>query len=458
MEISRRSILTTGLGAVVAGAASQLALPSVQAASFPVKNGLPVSSFTADDLNLNIWDRVVRPMSNSDSAVLKVTSGKLPEGLSIAGRFLTGKLTSNEKYYFELVIEEGSTVKKKIFSGQVNLTKQDLTISVSLDSSTPMSVYAKELDKIKAIGANVVLVVLDYIKDEKSYSFTRVSNSRVSQWFALAAERSVRVVMLKPHIATVNSGDGFYRGDYQPSSVSGFFTNWEKELIYFTQLATANNVEYLCLTCEQRWQTEAEHYPRWVNIITNIRNTNPTLKLTAAFTTLELYLLYTYWAPQGVPHMAQMLDVYGINSWVRLTNKVYTPNKPNITVNELAQGWNGKGGLGDNHLEKLNYVCNYLKIPFFITEVGVQPRVDGLSRQEGGEPWPSGAWNHDVQALLFSSIFQAPMLSQWCTGVSIWHMRDPFNIGDVNSSNLYPGEVVLQNEIKRKPGLVKNFF
>ncbi len=98
--------------------------------------------------------------------------------------------------------------------------------------------------------------------------------------------------------------------------------------------------------------------------------------------------------------MAQLLDVFGINSWIRLTDKVYTPSAPNITVDELVDGWRGAGGRTDDHLGKLEDVCAQLRIPFLITEVGVQTAcVDGLAQQEGSTP-PTGAPNHDVQALL----------------------------------------------------------
>ena len=465
-EISRRSVLTSALGSAGAGIAAAVWGSSSPATALdaPYATSLTPASATSTsapgttiDLNLHIWDRVVRAISDSETATLKVTSGVLPTGLSIAGRYLTGRMTTNERYSFEMEIREGTTKRRQIFAGTIGTIKQDLSISLSIDKVTSLDVTAKELDRIALIGANAILVIFCYIPTPTSSTFTRVSDARINQVLTLARERGVRITMVKPHIVTEELGDSFYRGEYKPSSIDAFLTNWRDQLLYFTQLCKSNGVEYLSITCEQRWQTEAEHYNRWVPLIVDIRQAHPALKLTASFTTLELYLIYTYWLPQGVPHMVVTLDVLGVTSWVRLTNKTYTPSTPNISVDELVAGWRGGGGLQDDHLGKLEWVGDKLQMPFFITEVGVQPRVDGLAKQEGGNA-VTGAYDHQVQALLLRSVMQGPMLSRWCTGVSIWHMRAPFHLGNVNGASLYPGENVLKDEIARVPSLAEKRY
>lgn len=444
------------MGAAGVGLGHTVFAAQTSAAAAPSPVTSAASTAVVTDLNLHAWDRVVRPVSTSDAAVVTVTSGHLPTGMSIAGQYLVGRLTTNERYSFELEIREGTARRRQIFAGTIAPMKQDLSVSLSLDKSTSLDITAKELDRIALLGANAVLVIFCYIPDATSSTFTRVSETRINAVFSMAAQRGVRITMVKPHIVTEQLGDGFYRGDYQPASIDAFFTNWGAQLGYFTQLCKNNNVEYLSLACEQRWQTEAEHYTRWVNLIVPLRQAHPALKLTAAFTTLELFLIYTYWLPQGTPHMVQTLDVLGINSWVRLTNKTYTPATPNITVDELVAGWRN-GGQGDDHLGKLEWVSNRLQMPFFITEVGVVPRVDGLAHQEN-PAGVSGAYDHQVQALLYRSLMQGPMLSPWCTGVSIWHVREPFHFGDINGTSLYPGENVLKDEIARVPSLAEKRY
>ncbi len=462
MEVSRRGLLLGGLGVVALGAGSAAAASMITSGAPQQPPASPSSSASGAspspsanspaDLDLHVWDTVRRPLSKNDDATLTLLDGALPAGLSLAGSALAGRLTTPGPYAFTIEVRHGDDRRRRRFAGTVGDIKRDLSISLSLDDKTPLSVTARELDRIARLGAHATLVVLCYIPDATSTTFTRVSDDRIRKVFALAEDRGVRITLLKPHIATEEDGDGFYRANYAPASVEGFFTRWTEQMVHFAGLCADNGVEYLSLACEQPGQTDAAQYAKWVDLAKTVRAAEPGVKLTAAFTTLELYLLHTYWLPQGTPHMAQLLDVFGINSWIRLTDKVYTPSAPNITVDELVDGWRGAGGRTDDHLGKLEDVCAQLRIPFLITEVGVQPRVDGLAQQEGSTP-PTGAPNHDVQALLYRSVLAAPLRSSWCTGASIWHMRAPFAFGDVYHDTLFAGEKVLRDAIAKTPSL-----
>ncbi|MFF7683983.1 hypothetical protein ACFZA2_14630 [Microbacterium sp. NPDC007973] len=462
MDVSRRGLLLGGLGVVALGAASAAAATvitngapaePVMSASNSASGASPSpSASTPADLDLHVWDTVRRPLSKADDATLALVDGELPAGLAIVGATLAGRPTTQGPYAFTIEVRRDDDRRRRRFAGTVGDIRRDLSISLSLDEKTPLSATARELDRIALLGAHATLVVLCYIPDATSTTFTRVSDDRIRKVFALAKDRGVRITLLKPHIATEKDGDGFYRANYAPASVDGFFSRWTEQMVHFAGLCADNGIEYLSLACEQPGQTDAAQYAKWVDLVKTVRTAEPGVKLTAAFTTLELYLLHTYWLPQGTPHMAQLLDVFGINSWIRLTDKVYTPSAPNITVDELAGGWRGADGRTDDHLGKLEDVCAQLRIPFLITEVGVQPRVDGLAQQEGSTP-PTGALNHDVQALLYRSVLKAPLRSSWCTGVSIWHMRAPFAFGDVYHDTLFPGEKVLKDAIAKTPSL-----
>ncbi|SDO96603.1 hypothetical protein SAMN04487848_2746 [Microbacterium sp. ru370.1] len=470
MDVSRRGLLLGGLGVVALGAASAAAATVITAGASDEPGAAPSgrsSSGTAsptstgsasaspnapEDLDLHVWGTVHRPLSKNTDATLTVIDGALAAGLSITGTALAGRLTATGDYAFTIEVRRGDDRRRRRFAGTVGAITRDLSISLSLDDKTPLSVTARELDRIARLGAHATLVVLCYIPDATSTTFTRVSDDRIRKVFALAKDRGVRITLLKPHIATEQDGDGFYRANYAPSSVDGFFSRWTEQMVHFAGLCADNDIEYLSIACEQPGQTDAALYAKWVDLVETVRSVEPAVNLTAAFTTLELYLLHTYWLPQGTPHMAQLLDVFGINSWIRLTDKVYTPSAPNISVDELAAGWRGAGGRTDDHLGKLEDVCQRLQMPFLITEVGVQPRVDGLAQQEGSAP-PTGAANHDVQALLYRSILKAPLTSSWCTGASIWHMRAPFAFGDVYHDTLFAGEKVLKDAIAKTPSL-----
>jgi hypothetical protein len=468
MELSRRNMLVGTLSAIGLGAGSVAAAslitrggpekppagPSAHSAS-PTPTRSPTA--TAEDLRLHAWDSVVRSISDAADATVTLASGALPAGVGIAAGRLVGRPTTEGAYRFALDVQEGKTRRLRTFAGTVAPLKRDLNISLSLDQRTPMSVTAKELDRIARLGANATLVVYCFISDPTSTTFTRVSDDRVAEAFRLARDRGIRITLVKPHIVTDEQGDGFYRGTYAPASLDAFFANWQEQLLYFATLCAQNDVEYLALTCEQPAQTDASTYDRWVPLVQKLRDTEPGVKLTAAFTTLELFLLYTYWIPQSTPHMARLLDVFGINSWILLTDKVYTPEAPNITVDELVAGWRGGGGKTDDHLGKLEAVCDGLRIPFLITEVGVQPRVDGLAKQDNSSP-ATGAEDFDVQALLYRSVLQGPLQSRWCTGASIWHTRAPFAFGPLSGKRLYPGESVLKTALADTPALATKSF
>ncbi|WP_153001361.1 hypothetical protein [Microbacterium testaceum] len=472
MELSRRSMIVGALGVLGLGVGSvaaasvmthgapekPMSAPSARASSAtPTPRSSPSPTDGPEDLRLSAWDSVVRRISDAADATLALTSGTLPAGVSIAAGSLVGRPTEEGAYRFSLEVAEGKKRSTRTFAGKVAPLKRDLSISLSLDQRTPMSVTAKELDRIARLGANATLVIYCFISDPTSTTFTRVTDDRIDKVFQQARERGVRITLVKPHIVTNDQGDGFYRGNYTPASLDEFFANWEDQLLFFADLCARHDVEYLSLACEQPHQTDAATYDRWVPLIQKLRDAEPALKLTAAFTTLELFLLYTFWIPQSTPHMARLLDVFGINSWVVLTDKVYTPDTPNITVDELAAGWRGGGGKTDDHLGKLETVCDALRIPFLITEVGVQPRVDGLAKQDNSSP-PTGVENFDVQGLLYQSVLQAPLQSRWCTGVSIWHMRAPFAFGSLKGTRLYPGENVLKSALLRTPALASKDF
>lgn len=470
MELSRRGVLAGIVGAVGLGVGSvaaasvltrgapaepTVAPPADAGSASPTPTRTPTA--VAEDLHLHAWDTVVHRVTDAADATIALTSGTLPTGVSIATNTLVGRPTTVETYRFDLGISGAGRSEKRSYAGRVEPIKRDLSISLSLDARTPLTVTAKELDRIALLGANATLVVFCFISDPTSTTFTPVPDARIQRVFDLARDRGVRITLLKPHIVTEQDGDNFYRAGYAPASIDAFFAKWGDTLRHFAQLCARNDVEYLSLACEQPTQTDAVHHDRWAALVATIRAAAPEVKLTAAFTTLELFLLYTYWIPQATPHLARLLDVFGINSWVRLTDKVYTPADPNITVDELVAGWRGAGGRTDDHLGKLESVCDGLRIPFLITEVGVRPRVDGLATQDNNSP-TTGAEDYEVQALLYRSVLDGPLQSRWCTGASVWHMRAPFHLGDLNGTRLYPGENVLKKALESDPALATKTF
>lgn len=317
------------------------------------------------------------------------------------------------------------------------------TVSVSLREDRDWSLYVEELDHIANHGGEVVLVILDQIPSDTGSTFVRVTQAKIDSWFALAASKGVSVAMIKPHIVTAAAGDAFYRGNYQPSDVNAFFTNWQAEMVYFANLAAAHNVPILCVSCEQFYQTKPTYNTQWQTLINAVRAAQPGLLLTAAFTTAELFDMVFSHLPAG-NHMSRMLDFIGINSWVKLTTKVYTPATPNITqADDLNPGW-WRSAQADYHLDRIHLACDYLGVGYFITEVGCQPTTDGLSLQSGGVT--TGAKTYVPQAMMYRSVFDVLCNSDWCLGVSIWSAGGPFNYYDRVLGTPTPVEPVTASE------------
>lgn len=393
------------------------------------------------------------PPSTSNGAITGYIATASPGGASATGTTspirITG-LSNDTNYTFRVRARNAAgysdysdttnrVTPKAVIPGE---QLQYKTVSVSLDMSTPLSIYEKELDRIADHGGAVVLVILDYIDSPTGYTFTRIPTSRVRAMCQAIRSRGIEINMIKPHIATMDGGDGFYRGNYMPSNVPQFFANWTGEMQHFVGFCNDYGADLLCVSCEQNLLTHSDYTIYWQALKDSVNQTQPAVKLTAAFTTLELLHIYDYWIPQQKPHLARILDVIGINSWIRLTNKVYTPDSPNITVSELSQGWH-TSAQGDTHMARLESVCSDLGKKYFVTEVGVRPYTGALSTMESGQV-PSGSLNYDVQGLLFRSVFAALTNTPRCIGVSIWHAHEPFNYFDTSNSRIYPGELAIR--------------
>lgn len=393
------------------------------------------------------------PSDSGSAAITSYTVTASPGGVTATGTTspisITG-LSNNTDYTFR--VRARNQAGYSGFSNVSNLITprsvipgeqlQYKTVSISLDMNTPLSYYNTQLDRIAQHGGGVVLVILDYIDSPTGYTFTRIPTSRVRAMCQAIRSRGIEIVMIKPHIVTFAAGDGFYRGNYMPDSIPDFFANWTGEMQHFVGFCQEFDTPLLCVSCEQNLLTHSDYTIYWQALKNSVNQTQPSIKLTAAFTTLELLHIYDYWIPQQKPHLSRLLDVFGINSWIRLTNKVYTPSSPNITVDELSQGWY-TSAQGDIHMARLEFVCSNLGLKYFVTEVGVRPYTDALSTMEGAPPL-TGSLSYDVQGLLYRSVFATLTNTSRCIGVSIWHVNDPFNYFDTSNSVIYPGELAIR--------------
>lgn len=310
------------------------------------------------------------------------------------------------------------------------------TVSVTLSDARTWSLYEPELARIKNHGGDVVLCPLIVVSAANGTDFTRVSQTRINDWFALAAAAGVKVAMIKPHIVTAAEGDAYYRMNYNPAAAT-FFPLWKTELEFWADLCATKNIPILCVTVEQQHQTKPAAYSYWPAIISSLRTRAPGIKLTCAHTPGELDDLVNTYLPAGNDVVDKLLDFWGINSWVMPVDRVFTPATPNIKKSEIDAGW-WSGAAGRTHVKTIHDACNYLGIGYFVTEVGLRPVTDGLSSAGGGTY--TGTETFVLQGMYYRSIFDVLVNSDWCQGVSIWHPMAPFNYYKIGDSTVYAGE------------------
>lgn len=352
--------------------------------------------------------------------------------------------------------KSGQVLRKRVLeiAGQDETSRPNLlykTVSLSVrPDRTLAGQYGPRLDRIAAHGGGVVLTPYVTISSDTAVDFTRVSDALFTEVLDYCDLVGVKVEMIKPHIVTPTEGDGFSRSGYNPTDKALFFANWKTQMQHYALLAQQRNIPILCLSVEMAVLSHPTYYTDWQGITTSLRAQTPGVKLTAAYTTGELHRLWNEWRSPSTPHMAQLLDYYGINSWIRLTNKVYDPANPDaITNTELVRGF-WRSAQNDTHQQKLIDVCTYLGIPYFVTEIGCRPYYNGLANQEGGGTFLPENYGHEVQGLLYQAIFDGIANSDLCVGVSIWSADGPFNYFEDTDNVIYPGEVVLRKFFKNE--------
>lgn len=310
------------------------------------------------------------------------------------------------------------------------------TVSVTLSDARTWSLYEPELARIANHGGQVVLCPLIVISVNNGTDFTRVSQTRIDDWFALADAAGVTVAMIKPHIVTVAEGDGYYRMNYNPI-VANFYPAWKTELEFWAGVCDTKGIPILCVTVEQGFNTDPAQYSNWPAIISSLRTIAPGILLTNAHTPTELDSMVNTYIPAGNPMMEELLDFIGINSWVLPVDRIFTPATPNITKQELDAGW-WNGAAGRTHVKTIHSACQSLGMGYFITEVGLRPLTDALT----SGPY-DGAEDFVLQGMYFQSVFDTLTNSDWCVGVSIWHPMAPFNYYKIGDATVYAGEQVL---------------
>lgn len=307
--------------------------------------------------------------------------------------------------------------------------------SVSVSISPRMNFSDKVLDRLKNIGASITLCNMVNITS-KTDSNPQLESDRVMDAVTRIQRKGLKIDMLKPHLG-VNWSDGFYRGEYVPDSNIDFFNNWKQILLKCAEICKQKDIPILCVGCEQVQNTQAKFADKWLDIISELRQNYPKLLLTYAMAGQE----HSKWRDRE--WMGQ-LDFIGMNVYPSYVSK--EDSGDNISVEEVVEGfyYDHTGTAFGKRMREIN---RYFNKPIFITEVGVMPQADGLvtliGKYTGQTPQ-----NFHVPALAMEAAFAGWMKDlDFVIGFAWWHIRDPFEFFDENSSTMSEAEQVFKKYV-----------
>lgn len=307
--------------------------------------------------------------------------------------------------------------------------------SVSVSISPRMNFGNKVLDRLKNIGASITLCNMVNIAS-KTDSNPQLESNRITDAVTRIQNKGLKIDMLKPHLG-VNWSDGFYRGEYVPDSNIDFFNNWKQILLKCAEICKQKDIPILCVGCEQVQNTQSKFADKWLDIISELRQNYPKLLLTYAMAGQE----HSNWRDRE--WMGQ-LDFIGLNVYPSYVSKEDTGN--NISVEEVVEGFyfDHTGTAFGKRMREIN---RYFNKQIFITEVGVMPQNDGLvtliGKYTGQTPQ-----NFHVPALAMEAAFAGWMKDlDFVIGFAWWHVRDPFDFFDENSSTMSEAEQVFKKYV-----------
>lgn len=312
------------------------------------------------------------------------------------------------------------------------------TISLPYDINKSEESLRGQINTIKKVASDVVICPLVNVTSATTTDFETYNNTLFDNFTNIIIDEGINISMIKPHIVTAWS-DGFNRTNYNPNVVD-FFNNWLEVCEYYAEKCILYNIPMLCLSCEMDKLTIAENNAQWRTLINTLKTKYPTLKFACSLNAAEIWASNQYYIPQKRENYLNHIDIIGVNLYPKLSDKVYTPTTPNITLAELNKAWFNSVE-NDRVLERCFNLHSYYKKPIFVTEIGIMPKVDGLTKVLA-----TGETSFKTQALYYESFFNTVVNSDFIIGFSIWNVQSPFNFTN-GTSSYTESELVLRDYI-----------
>lgn len=301
-----------------------------------------------------------------------------------------------------------------------------------------------QLKHLQAIGAEIALIDMLNVNDVHDYSPQRSDGVMLNQSIELIKKLGLKIKMLKPHIG-LNFGDGFYRGDYDPSDVPSFFDNWKNILLQYAEICKQNDIPVLCIGCEQYRQTDKSNDGHWDALTSAIRAKYPNLLLTYALSGPEIRDRHDT--------ICHYLDLIGVNLYPSYLPGDYNGSQ---TKDDLIPSW-AFDTSGDNYYQYVDFLADHYHKNVLITETGVISKTGGLASlipRHDFDPTVdnlnSSQRDFNVAAVAMQAIFDGICKDKNVIGIAYWHLQAPFQFFDwqADVSNLSAAEKVFQEYVK----------
>jgi hypothetical protein len=220
------------------------------------------------------------------------------------------------------------------------------------------------------------------------------SDEGISKTTELARKAGIKT-LLKPHIWV---GKG-WPGDIEMKSDTAWqkwFSNYEKFIVHYAQLAEKNKIEIFCIGTELHKTIGREK--EWRTIIDKVKSVYKG-KLTYAANFHKEYEQVKFW---------DALDYIGVQAYFSLTQ-----NKDHL-LSDLKKGW-------DAPMAAIEQVHKKFSKPVLFTEIGYRS-----DKKAGIEPWvwpqeKNGAEiSNEAQANCYHAFFQSAWGKNWLAGVYFW--------------------------------------
>ncbi len=241
------------------------------------------------------------------------------------------------------------------------------------------------------------------------------------------AKKSGIKTLLKPHIWV---GKG-WPGDIAMKSDSAWrtwFSNYEKFIVHYAELAEKNKIEILCIGTELHQTIHKEK--EWRSLITKIKSVYKG-KLTYAANFHEEYEQINFW---------DALDYIGIQAYFSLTKD------ESHSLEQLQRGW-------DQPLMSIERIQKLYNKPVLFTEIGYRS-----DKKAGIEPWTWPEENSttqisdEAQANCYRAFFKTAWSKPWLEGAYFWkwYPHGPRRMAEIDfTPQGKPAEKVMAENFKR---------